>query len=267
MIDSTGSQGISLADALSHWCDSALQDAVRQVQANLSNGQLRQLKQIRLAGGSKPEKNAELTEGEFEDCWTEAKDVWTDLLDDFRGRVRDGQIYLSGVRTQPNPETERVEVPSVWIFDLTVDVAVGAVSGHGHRFTAVRVSSHRLDGEKLPPLGSRITVENVGDLTDDEILLLLEEHAKRVIAGPDAKLIAPGKISLLPIVKGKMRARAENGELCTTLAAEASALEAWIRSKVTLHQFPTAKTIEKTLGNEYKALKQRSTAEIQKSNP
>ncbi|WP_431266967.1 hypothetical protein [Dankookia sp. P2] len=57
------------------------------------------------------------------------------------------------------------------------------------------------------------------------MLALLETHAERVIRSPDAKLIAPGKISLMPLVRGKMRHRAEVEELLPTLKEESAALE------------------------------------------
>ncbi|WP_431285591.1 hypothetical protein ACQW02_12645 [Humitalea sp. 24SJ18S-53] len=107
-----------------------------------------------------------------------------------------------------------------------------------------------------------ITAETVDLLSDDEVLVLLENHAMRVIHG-DAKLMPPGKISLMPIVAGKLRHRAEANALLDTLAAESLWLTTWIESKIQLHQTPSQGTISKVLGSEYKALKARSNAAIQ----
>ncbi len=87
---------------------------------------------------------------------------------------------------------------------------------------------------------------------------MLEDHARRVVEGPDAKLIAPGKISLMPIIKRKMLYRAEQGETRETLAAECRELADWIATKVPSHQVPAADTIENVLRNDYRPLKPRS---------
>jgi hypothetical protein len=69
----------------------------------------------------------------------------------------------------------------------------------------------------------------------------------------------------MPIIRGKMRHRAENGEMLSTITAESKWLANWISTKVTLHQIPTDRTIAKSLGSDYEALKPTSKADIRKS--
>jgi hypothetical protein len=139
------------------------------------------------------------------------------------------------------------------------------------RFGSVTVSRTRPAAAPDPAMvaaglsRAEITAANVRDLTDNEVLVLLEDHARRVIEGPDAPLIAPGKISLLPIIRGKMQHRAERGELLPTLSAESRWLADWIASKLAWHQLPTSLTIGRALGGEYAVLKTRSNAAITRS--
>jgi hypothetical protein len=197
--------------------------------------------------------------------------AWEALEREFRPRLVAGEFQLAGVQMRPERCVDRVVIPGVWAADMKFDFCNNSLRIGDLRYVAVQATRgpapdlgltaqsavHRI----LPP----ITEESVRDLGDDEVLLLLEEHARRVIEGPDGRLIAPGKISLLPIIRGKMRHRANRGELLLTLSAEALWLANWIASKVTLHQTPTASTIAKVLSSEYGTLKARSNAAIQKS--
>jgi hypothetical protein len=112
------------------------------------------------------------------------------------------------------------------------------------------------------PAITHLDRKEISMLSDETILNLLEEHADRVIAGPDATLIAPGRISLLPIVKRKMRHRAERDELLPTLTAESKWLAQWIDDKLPSHHTPSAGTISKVLSPEYWQLKPRSKPAI-----
>jgi len=196
--------------------------------------------------------------------WLESR--WEDLLKDMQTRVASGEIYLYGVQTNPTLATDYQRIPATWAFDLQIDVKARSVVAHDHRWTAVECSLDALDfGTEAARQEARTTLtpENVGELSDDTILSLLEEHAERVVKGPDARLIAPGKVSLLPIVKRKMEYRATQGILLPKIADEAEVLADWIASKVKAHPVPTASTIAKMLGKKYAALKARSTAAIQ----
>ena len=110
---------------------------------------------------------------------------------------------------------------------------------------------------------SPLRPEDVPALSDDTILALLEEHARRVVEGPDAKFVAPGKVSVMPLVKRKMEYRAGKGELLPDLAGEAAWLEAWIKESAPSHHTPTAGAIENSLRAVYRGLAPRSKAMIQ----
>ena len=104
--------------------------------------------------------------------------------------------------------------------------------------------------------------EDLPNLSDEMVLALLEEHARRVVESPDAELFPPGKISFMPLILRKMEARAAAGELLPELAGEAAWLAAWIKGKAPSHQTPTASTIENSLRSRYRPLKPRSKPTI-----
>ena len=180
----------------------------------------------------------------------------------------------------PTPETNRKPIPQAWASDAKIDVPRGVVDVVGHRYVSVRATRAPLPVDPSPEMLAAaldkhearpaqrqpITAENVTELSDDEVLLLLEEHGERVVRSPDAKLIAPGKISLMPIVRRKMIARADAGDIMTTKGAECRYLARWIAEKVRHFATPTEGTISKMLGKDYEVEKARSNAEIQKLN-
>ena len=95
----------------------------------------------------------------------------------------------------------------------------------------------------------------VEELTTDQITELIEEHARRVVAEPNATLMPPGKVSLIPLLRMKMRDRAARKEIDPNLGAEASWLAAWIAGKAKHWDTPKAGTIEKSLRRAYATLK------------
>jgi len=97
----------------------------------------------------------------------------------------------------------------------------------------------------------------VRELSDEDVLFLLEEHARRVTESKSYPVLDPGitKVTFMPLILRKMQARAAAGELLSTLAAEAAMLENWIQEKAPSYQTPTAGTIENSLRQEYRRLK------------
>ena len=192
-------------------------------------------------------------------------EAWRRLEADFRRLLTSG-VVVTGVQTRPQPLSGRQTIEAAWAADGDLDLEGNAIGVAGARFADVRISDiapHR--GVVEAPRASEmplITSENVRELGDDEVLILLEDHARRVVER-DGPMMAPGKISLMPIVKGKMVHRAEHGQLLEKLSYEAEWLAEWIASKVVLHQVPTAATIRKVLASDYAMLKARSTAAIQ----
>ena len=196
--------------------------------------------------------------------------AWESLEWEFRNRIRAGDLHLSGVLVKPELTATPRPISSAWAFEFEFDLFADAVTIAHRRFADVRVSKLNLvvavvsparPAGRLPP----ITPENLRDLTDDEVLLLLSDHAERVVRSKDGALIHPGKVTLLPIVRSKMRYRSDMGELLGTLTAECLFLSKWIADKAA-HNFstPKPKTIGKVLGKEYALLNPRSNAAIQK---
>ena len=187
---------------------------------------------------------------------------------DFRQRMVQGECYLQGVQTKPNLLMAPEGIPGVWAAECNFDFKENTLTVAKRRFVAVKAS-------RRPPaemhlenaaggIGPRptITADNVGTLSDEEVLILLEDHARRVVEGPGARLIPAGKISLMPIIKRKMLQRHKAGVLEDKLVAEARILAGWIAAKAPSHQVPTADSIENSLRNDYKALVAESKGTI-----
>lgn len=202
--------------------------------------------------------------------------AWDALLRDFCRRIERGDFHLRGTVEGLHGGASEVVIPAYAAGLLAFDFHRGIARRDGTTYLMVIASRGPAAGAAqgvggLPggagaprPGMPALTPENIRDLTDEEVLLLLEEHARRVIESPDAKLIAPGKISLMPLVAGKLRRRAELGELLPTQAAEMQWLHEWMKSKVGLHQLPKVATIKRVLGKHYEAQKGRSNGENRK---
>lgn len=273
-----------LRDALLTWCDASLIEALRREEARFSE---REHAALGLPLLSEPAAMRQTGR----DDWmsggltdTVLRRAWARLLDDLRQRVERGELFLEGVRLAPERSTVPEEISNSWAADLEFDLDRNVIRLGQERFGAIAVSTRPSRWQPLvepaasagraasvrsaPAAGptQEIRPEDVPAFSDELILALLEEHGRRVVGSPDAKLISPGKVSLLPIVARKLRHRAAAGELAPTLAAEGEVLAEWIASKVEHFQVPTAKTITKVLGGTYWAEKARSNDAIQKAN-
>lgn len=249
-----------LRNALLQRCFEERIEDVNQAEAYFTSQDLAALGFPNMGGTSNRGSPAPLS-SDYQSTLNALKHAWEGLLLDFRKRIEQGQLHLLGVQTRPQLQLEESLIPPQWAADYRFDVLNGTLAvGSTYRF--VRVVA--IDGPpQKPPTNQPVqeqalTVlrpEDLPSLGDDMVLLLLEEHAKRVVASPDAKLIAPGKISLMPIIRRKMLHRAEQKQTRETLAAEASELADWIASKVQSHPTPSAGTIKNTLRKEYRGLK------------
>ncbi len=279
-------QPLPLKDAVLRWCDPALVAAVRDAERARLNHEL-DLFYLRFGNrwrrlttrneAAKPTGTSWMAGGTD---YSELTAAWQALAASFQSTVAHG-FLVHGTQTKPTLSSEPETIPAAWLSDAELEIGRSAIAIGNFRFANVTVlrapaipigaaddgtESHRAHAMMpatpggIPP----ITAENYRDLSDDEVLLLLEEHARRVIRSPDAKLIAPGKISLMPIIKHKMIARADDGDILTSLAAESRFLAQWIADKVSHHQTPTEGTISKVLGKDYAIEKARSNAAFQK---
>jgi len=194
-----------------------------------------------------------------------------DLVRDFRDRWVREDFYLRGVQAKPALTTKHRHIPGVWSGECKFDFQNNSLTIGELKFVAVAASRTAIEdaldigsaaaapaiSQPVPEIHSPplVTAESVRSLTDEEVLTLLEDHARRVIERDAARLIAPGKISLMPIILRKMKQRYEQNETRETLAAEAAYLAEWIFSKVPSHQVPTAGSIKNAMRNNYRAPK------------
>lgn len=266
---------LRLLDALVRWSDPGLVEKVREAERQLIPYELHQVQRPKLAPEHewrKPTKDSWKIPTDF----TFITAAWRSLEHDFARRIELEEIYLAGVPSDEVSATEHVPIPAVWAADLVFDFERNILSRKGRHYTAIRASQHPFPAPSAPvqheaatPQASQpelgpITPETVPNLSDEEVLLLLEEHARRVIAKDELKALDPGitKVSFMPLILRKMRARAEAGELRGSLTKEAAELETWIHDKAPSHQTPTAPAIENALRDEYRRLKAQSPGKI-----
>jgi hypothetical protein len=254
---------LRVADALRLWCDPGLVRAVVAAESKYTEVTIHKLGHPNL-GGARPARDR----GALVDSSTLQRNhdaymfAWNALAADFRRRLVGGELFLLGVQVHPERETAHRPVPGVWAAEYEIDYETDELRVAGRRYVAVVCTrappadpeAPRTDPGRAP---SPITSEGVGDLSDEEVALLLEEHARRVVEDPEIKVLDPGitKKTFMPIILRRMRWRAEAGQMCDTLAREAAELERWIQEKAPSHQTPTAGTIENALRNEYRRLK------------
>jgi hypothetical protein len=144
------------------------------------------------------------------------------------------------------------------------DLRANAVRRDSRTYLAVRAAKDPPPGSpgqrnEIQPAASEppgpITPQTAAALTDDEVFALLDEYARRVAEDEDSSLKLPVKVSFIPILRRRLRWRFENGENAPTLAADAAALEEWIKTKVDGHQTPSARHIENELRGDHRRLK------------
>ena len=262
-----GPRRLRLLDALIEWCEPSVVDRIRQEERQLTAHVLDDLRRPKLTPRHEwrqPTGN-DWKAPRYTDQLLAA---WKDVERDFVRRIEIGELHLAGVPATADEDAPPVAIPSAWAADIAFDFDSNTARRGDRRYLAVTVGqapiAKTLQATAVAPASKReaITEANVHQLTDEEVLILLEDHARRVVETPDAELITPGKISLLPIIRRKMLHRATMGETRETLGAEADALAKWIAAKVPSHQAPTASTIEKGLRRDYMRPIRRSKAEI-----
>ena len=261
---------LPLGQAVERWCEPTLVNQVKVWECQVPEYKLQESEFVRFVP---PPAHSWLNNR----LWIQDTDTrrwsvaWTDLTNDLRRRIKVGEIFLRGVQTQPERRIVEEQIPASWAIDMEFDFRKEAATVDAYRYTGVICSldpppAGNRSVDATDPVVARLRSNGVSSLSDDEILGLLEEHARRVVDGPDAKLIAPGKISLMPIIRRKLIARADEGAIMASKGAECRYLAHWIAEKVTHFATPKEGTISKMLGKDYEVEKARSNAEIQKSN-
>lgn len=268
-MNSPGPEGpLTLRAALMAWCNPKLVDQARRLQqpftaAALEMGGRPNLGLARPNSGEigyyRPES--------YEQKIQHSEIAWRALLADWRRMLEAGSVQLLGSQTFPEPRAGLMKVNGNWAADLDFDFVNNTVSGLGQRYVAVQAWHGGLPQSAAPDLRGptetdAITTASVRKLTDDEVLFLLEDYARRVVEDPASRLTMPVKLSFMPIIMRKLRQRFSIGEAIETLAGEAEALEAWIREKAPSHQTPSAGSIENVIRVEYRRLMAQSKAMI-----
>jgi hypothetical protein len=267
---------LTMADALIRWCDTSLVEAVRAEERRHTAIELALWPEPKLSSSDEwrqPTKNSWMAGGL---PITGLSAMWRELVRDFRKRIEAGAIHLEGVEVTDGYDAEATGLRGVFAAEFKFNFSGNTLQLGKKRYTAITASRTPPAPKPIVPdspastaptaremIATAITPETVKDLSSETILALLEENAKRVIADPTAKLFPPGKLTVMPLIQGKMRHRAAQAELLTTLAAEAAWLHDWASSRVELHSVPGVPTIQKVLGKEYAVLKTRSKAATQ----
>ncbi len=286
----------NLREAILTWCDPILVADIKNAERRLTYEDHAEMSLALLAEREtlkKPDRFDRTSSGDY----AALRGAWDYLVRDLRDRIERRALFVEAVRLAPERGTAVEQINNHWAADMTFDVMRNTLSLGRDRFGSVRISATpipvRSDSAptqasshiasqygpaesatackagSYPPFSLTadghyvVAPEDVAQLSDDTLLALLEEHARRVVGTPDARLISPGKVSFLPIILRKMMHRAERGELLPKLVDEGEYLAQWIASKVQHHHLPSAGTITKTLSKNYAVLKAQSTAAIQ----
>ena len=265
---------LTLAEALQQWCDARLVLQVMEWEPKCTASEVDSLRRIHLTNRGF-RRDATLT-NVTTNPHMRLRAAWSDLEQDLCRRIEQGLIHLRGVRIAPDKRTDPEIIPGVWAAAFRFDFSRGMIAIGDIRFSAVACSLDPWEPEAtlttaqlstVPTIAeptSQLHPEDVPSLNYETVLALLEAHAQHVIKNGD-QLIAPGKVSLLAIVRGKMKDRAAAGEMLPTLSSEARWLANWIEQRAPDYQSPTEKTIGRQLSTTYYQLNPRSTPAIQKA--
>lgn len=273
MTDAPEPEELPLSEALPRWTDPHLVAAVRAEERRFPPFNLHEYYRF---GKSQVQLSAddELRPARASNAWTGPPDIggllsaWRILERDLRLRIERGEFHLRGVLVAPIRERTPSIIESAWAADFKFDFHAGRIKVGDAEYVGViavrgpapkqvdagiAASSSNVHDRAIP----EITPETARELSDEEVLLLLEDHARRVVEKGDYKALDPGitKVTFMPLLLRKMRARADAGELLASMKAEAFELEKWIQEKAPSHQTPTAGAIENALRNEYRRLK------------
>lgn len=265
---------LSLREALERWCDPSLVEAVRAQERRKTAYEMDQVShRIQLTPKTERERPSDTRWMVGPPDYTRLIIAWRELESDLRQMISFGAIHLRGVQTRPQRRSDPEPIPSAWGGDAAFDFASSAVEFGEYRFTAVLCARHPFEPvprkEQVPlPLPAPdilpavIRPEDVPGLSDETILALLEEHARRVVEGPEVRLGASLTFSLMPLVQRKLRHRAVRGEMLMSLADETRWLADWIAEKAPSFHVPQAKPIENALRGDYNRLKAQANGMI-----
>ncbi len=191
---------------------------------------------------------------------------WAALERDLKARLADEQLHLEGVPVTQDMNQAAQAIRGALAAEFQFDFRMNSLRFKQQKFVSVTLSPAPSPWAPLEIGTTRLSraapTLKVCDLSTDQILELIEEHARRVIEDPEAKLMPPGKVSLIPLIRMKMQERARHDALEPTLNGETAWLAKWIADKAEHWDTPKAATIARSLGTTYAMLKARSNAAI-----
>jgi hypothetical protein len=272
---------LPLAEALIEWSDPALVEAVRAEERNLDPTKLRRHGRFTLVS-IRTELRAPQRRLLLSDPYSGLEDldrVWEGLIGAFKMQVQRRAMVLTGayIKTEGSP---RQVIPADLAARMDIDPASGAVfvGASGSFYTAVTAwrgdvaptnidaamtTADFSDGVPMVHAGTiPITQTSVRELSDDEILALLDEHIRRVLESPGPKMMARVKDVLQPIIVRRLEARCRQGLMHDSLVAEAGELRSWISQVAQWHPLPALKTVQNNIRNTYRQLKAGSKPPI-----
>ena len=247
---------LPLHEALVEWCTPELVERVRAEERQLSEYELDQTSRIQLTPRTQWRQPTS-TSWKIDTDLTKWLASWSELERDLRRRIEGGRMYVSGVQAKPERRRELEELPAAWAADFKFEFGLGAITVGEYRFTEIACSledrTATVPNMTIAPTANPAALrpEDVSDLSDEMIVTLLEEHARRVVECPDAKLSAAAQASLMPLIKRKLLHRAKQNEVFPSLAEEMSWLADWIAEKAPSFHVPQAKSIGNILRSDY----------------
>ena len=254
-----------LSEAIVTWNDPGLVEDARAAERSCTRG--------RLSGSLKPRlvRDDELRQPTSSDWMGGDSDIsrlgyaWAALERSFRAMAARGELFLKGVLVKPSLTENYQLISGTWASDLKLDVLESRIIIQERRYSNVQVSRTPIalevgGAEVTEPLAPpNWAFETMGDWSDDQVLALFEEYARRVVESESARLsTAYSKVSLMPIILRKMKDRFVRQENASSLADEAIFLADWIKQKAPSFQIPAVNTVETKLRTNYQALKARS---------
>jgi len=260
----TSTEALPLIDAIVAWCDRDLVAMARAMEAYFSSKIMleAQIPVVDKARGALFQPNP-LEFYEPTAIMDDLRRVWKLLQEDFKDRLMRRHLFLRGVRIRPERTVVPEPIPNEWASILTFDPWFRIVCVDQDQFGDLMVSRQAVAVSAVAAAepAKAVTPEMIATLSDETILQLLEEHARRVVEN-DSRMMDPRKISLTPIILRKLRLRAKTGEMHGTMAAEARALAKWIAERLPSFQAPTPTTIENGIREEYRTREPRSNPTI-----
>ena len=248
-----------LSVALVRWCNREVIVDLWNVEREFSARELASWPGARLGPVSALRDPSQLRSIRYHLDFTMLRAAWETLIIDFQSRIERGELHLEGVEVNDDPNSLPQAIRGAYASMMKFDFMRNAVILREKKYVAIRVSqipSPRAAVEGIQSASRDMPHRlQISDLTDEQILVLLNRHIQSVIDSDEPKMMARIKDVLQPIIMRRLQARAERRELLGTLAAEAQALRDWIRMVAPWHPIPKSTTIENNIRQEYGRLR------------